>query len=552
MWVTSRFWARDSLSFFPDRGESVRRIFRAPLGDPAPFLEDLTAQMGVPETVLSTGDALSFLHLPPWVRKGLKRSREGVGLLARDMSAPVKEVLDLVGSFPWGEEDPLLVSVLHSLLARPDVTPKEAFGLRAKLWETLGESLSFYLEEVGADFLPSPWVGSLEGPFPNLNSFAFFLKERRADLLFDLHPRNLTSVTLEDVWEPALLGIPATFHDVIEKKLRYTYLLLVAKNAPPEELTLDRLLLWREALLSWGTIGDVFAALFSNPKLKEEDLLRFHQSAMREGLGKLVNGKGNRSDKALKAFARHPFLGPKASFLLFVEALQVDHDAPEAEGLMMTAAALLIAGKVDRKGVEDALALPHPLHNERRLLNEVDALLVPDEVSSGLLKRLTPLFERNSSHPLPGALLSSYPLEERFFKAYQDLSSVIRRIVQNPYLTPETLSEMLSLADPALWAEASKNPLLPIELAIERLERLSEGERTPLNSFLGLVSALQNALIADRLAGDKALSVLIQVKDVLERHPHFKTSPRFLEGLSALLGEEGSRRADIVWKFMSL
>jgi hypothetical protein len=75
MWVTSRFWAGNSLSFFPDRGEVVRKMSRVPLGDPAPFLESLTAQMEVPETVFSTGDALSFLHLPPWVRKGLNKRK---------------------------------------------------------------------------------------------------------------------------------------------------------------------------------------------------------------------------------------------------------------------------------------------------------------------------------------------------------------------------------------------------------------------------------------------------------------------------------------------
>ncbi len=556
MWVSSRFWKGNDLSFFPDRGEAMRKIARAPLGDPAPFLEGLTSQAEIPGAFSSIGDPLSFLHLPPWVRKELKGKREGVGILARDLGAPAGEALDAVGSFPWGEEDPLLSSVLHSFLARPDVTPKEVFALRAKLWEALGESLGFYLEEALATFLPSPWTGSSGGPFPNVNSLALFLDEKRADLLVDLHPRNLTSLTLEDVWEPALLSVSAPLHETIEEKLRYTYLLLVAKNAPPEELALDRLLLWREALLSWGTIGDLFASLFSNPKLTEEDLLRFHQSAMREGLGELGGRRGGHSDRALKAFARHPSLGPKASLLLFAEALRVGHDAPEAEGLMMTAAALLIAGKVDRKGVEEALALPHPFRNERWLLNEVEALLTPEETSSSLLEALAPLLERNPSHPLAGAFLSSYPLEERFFKAHlkahQDLPSVKRRIVQNPHLAPEALSEALSGAEPALWAEASKNPLLPIELVLERLERLSEGERTPLNSFLGLVSALQNALIADRLTGDEALSALIWVRDVLERYPHFKASPRFLEGLSALLGGEEGRKADIVLKFMSL
>jgi len=552
MWVTSRFWAGNSLSFFPDRGEAVQKTSRVPLGDPAPFLESLTAQMEVPETVFSTGDALSFLLLPPWVRKGLKKSREGLSLLARDLGAPVREVLEVVGSFPWGEEDPLLNSVLHSFLARPDVTPKEVFTLRAKLWETLGRELGFYLEEAAAALLPSPWVGSLEGPFPNVNSFAFFLDEKRADLLFDLHPRNLTSLTLGDVWEPVLLGTSPPFHEMIEEKVRYTYLLLVAKNVSPEELASDHLFLWREALLSWGTIDDLFASLFSNPKLTEEDLLRLHQSVMREEQGELKNKKGAHSDKALKAFARHPSLSPRTSFLLFTEALQIAHDAPGAGRLMMTAAALLIAGKVDRKGVEDALALPHPLRNERWLLNEVEALLTPGEASSSLLEALTPLLERNPSHPLPGAFLSSYPLEERFFKAHQDFFSVKRSVVQNPYLAPEALSEALSLAEPTVWAEASKNPLLPIELVLERLERLSEGERTPLNSFLGLVSTLQNALIAGHLAKDDALSALIRVRDILERYPHFKTSPRFLEGLSALLGEEMGRTADTVLKFMSL
>jgi hypothetical protein len=508
--------------------------------------------MEIPEAFFSSGDALSFLHLPPWVRKELKEKRGGVGLLARDMGAPVEEVLDAVGDFPWEERDPLLSSVLYSILARPDVTPKEVFALRARLWETLGGNLGFYLEEVGADFLPSPYVGSLEGPFPNVNSFALFLKEKRADLLFDFHPQNLASLTLEDVWEPVLLNIPASFHETIEEKLRYTYLLLVAKNASPKDLVLDHLLPWREALLSWGTMGDVLAALFSNPKLAEEDLLRFHRDAIREGLGKLGDGKGSHSDKALKAFARHPSLGPGASFLLFTEALLVSHSAPEAEGLMMTAAALLITGKVDRKRVEEALALPHPLRNERWLLNEVGTLLTSEETSSSLLESLTPLLERNPTHLLPEAFLSSYPLEEELFKAHQGLSSAKKRVVQNPYLASEALSEVLRIAEPDVWAEASKNPLLPIELVLDRLERLSEGERAPLNSFLGLVSALQNALIADRLAGDKALSVLIQVRDILERYPHFKTSPRFLEGLSALLGDEGSRRVDKVWKLMSL
>jgi hypothetical protein len=515
-------------------------------------LEGLTPQTEIPEAFSSTGDALSFLHLPPWVREELKGKREGVGFLARDLAVPVEEVLDVVGGFPWEEEDPLLSSVLYSLLARPDVTPKEVFALRARLWKALGENLGFYLEEVGSNFLPSPYTGSSESPFPNANSFAFFLKEKRADLLLDFHPQNLTSITLEDVWEPALLNIPASLHDTMEEKLRYTYMLLVAKNASPKDLVLDRLLLWREALLSWGTIGDVFAALFSNPRLAEEDLLRFHQSAMREGLGKLESRKGSHSDKALKAFARHPSLGPRASFLLFVEALQIGHNAPEGEGLMMTAAALLIAGKIGRKGVEDALALPHPFRNERWLLNEVEALLAPGEASPGLLERLVPLLERNPDYPLPEAFLSDYPLEEKFFKAHRGLPSVRRRIVRNPYLAPQVLKELLSVAEPATWAEASKNPLLPIELVLEKIERLSEGERVPPNSFLGLVSALQNALIADRIARDKALRVLIQVEDVLERYPHFKTSPHLLEGLSALLGEEGSRVADKVWKFMSL
>jgi hypothetical protein len=552
MWVTSRFWTQGGLSFFPDRGEVMRKIAVAPLGDPAPFLEGLTAGTEVPETFLSAGDSLSFLHLPPWVRKGIGGKREGVVLLVRDLGTPANEVLDVVGSFPWGEEDPLLSSALRSFLARPDVTPKEVFALRARLWEALGENLGFYLEELAAAFLPSPWVGSLEGPFPNVNSFALFLEEKRADLLLDLHPQNLASVTLEDVWGPALVGISAPLCETIEEKLRYTYTLLVAKSAPPEELVLDRLLLWREALLLWGTMGDLFASLFSNPRLTEEDLLRLYQSAMREGLGELGGEKGGHSDRALKAFARHPSLGPETSLLLFTKALRTSHDAPEAEGLMMTAAALLIAGKVDRKGVEEALALPHPFRNERRLLNEVEALLTPEEASSGLLERLTPLLERNPDHPLPGAFLSGHPLEERFFRAHQDLPSVKRRIVQNPYLPPEVLREVLSGAEPALWAEASKNPLLPIELVLERLERLSEGERTPPNSFLRLVSTLQNALIADRLTGNEALSALVWVRDVLERHPHLEASPHFLEGLSALLGGEEGRKADIVLKFMSL
>ncbi len=528
------------------------KIARAPLGDPAPFLEGLTSQAEIPETFFPVGDPLSFLHLPPWVREELKGKRGSVGLLARDLGALADEVLDAVASFPWGEEDPLLNSALHSFLARPDVSPKEVFALRAKLRGALGESLGFYLEEGAAAFLPSPWAGSLEGPFPNLNSLALFLDEKRADLLVDLHPRNLASLTLEDIWEPALLSASAPLRETIEEKLRYTYLLLVAKNAPPEELALERLLLWGEALLSWGTIGDLFASLFSNPKLTEEDLLRFHQSAVREGLGELGGRRGGHSDRALKAFARHPALGPGASLLLFAEALQIGHDTPEAEGLMMTAAALLIAGKVDRKGVEEVLALPHPFRNERWLLNEVEALLAPGETSSGLLEALAPLLERNPNHPLPGAFLSRYPLEERFFRAHQGLPSVKRRIAQNPYLAPEALSEALSGAEPALWAEASKNPLLPIELVLERLERLSEGERTPLNSFLGLVSALQNALIADRLSKNEALSALIWVQDVLERYPHFKASPRFLEGLRALLGGEEGRKADIVLKLMSL
>ncbi len=63
---------------------------------------------------------------------------------------------------------------------------------------------------------------------------------------------------------------------------------------------------------------------------------------------------------------------------------------------------------------------------------------------------------------------------------------------------------------------------------------------------------MQNALITERLTGDEALSALIQVQDVLERYPHLKASPRLLEGLSALLGGEEGRKADIVLKFMSL